>query len=145
MARARVLVVDDKENMLKLFERIFEGNREAGDYELTAAAVSTLHSTGIYESQEAMRGLGYMRAAWTENPWKASANFEYYGNFYAAQAVYQAGGEYWQGWFPKVRDYLVRQQAADGSWTSDRGNVYATAVCVLILQIPYNYLPIFQR
>jgi two-component system response regulator HydG len=41
MARARVLVVDDKENMLKLFERIFAGSHEAGDYELTAAADGT--------------------------------------------------------------------------------------------------------
>jgi two-component system response regulator HydG len=41
MAQARVLVVDDKENMLKLFERIFAGSHEAGDYELTAAADGT--------------------------------------------------------------------------------------------------------
>ncbi len=122
---------------------------DRSSYELTAAAVSTLNATGAYQSEELGRGLAFMRRSWGENPWKAASNFEYYGNFYAAQAMYQAGGEYWQVWFPRVRDYLIRSQRDDRNggvyWASERGDVYATAICALILQIPYQYLPIFQR
>jgi hypothetical protein len=37
-------------------------------------------------------------------------------------------------------------QAADGSWNGDYvGPIYGTAIATLILQLPYNYLPIFAR
>jgi hypothetical protein len=44
------------------------------------------------------------------------------------------------------RDELVKQQNADGSWQGDfAGHVYGTAIALLTLQLPYQYLPIFQR
>ena len=37
-------------------------------------------------------------------------------------------------------------RAADGSWNGDGiGQVYGTAIAVIILQLPYKYLPVFQR
>lgn len=120
-------------------------NYDRSSYELTSAAVSTLNATGVYASEELHRGMDFMKRAWQDNPWKACSNFEYYGNFYAAQAVYQAGPDVWQVWFPPVRDYLIRTQRPEGNWESQRGDLYATAICALILQIPYKYLPIFQR
>ena len=42
---------------------------------------------------------------------------------------------------------LSRSQQSDGSWLCNvgPGDAFATAVSTLILQIPYQYLPIFQR
>src|SRR3989442_10206478 len=76
----------------------------------------------------------------------------YYGHYYAAQAMWTAGGRYWQEWYPAIRDELLRNQGGiavrrnDGSWHD--GNLcphYCTAMALIILQIPNNYLPILQR
>ena len=42
---------------------------------------------------------------------------------------------------------LLGTQQDNGSWknTVGPGSVFATAVASIILQIPYQYLPIFQR
>ena len=36
-------------------------------------------------------------------------------------------------------------QQPDGSWQGDGiGQVYGTSIAVIILQLPYKYLPVFQ-
>ena len=59
--------------------------------------------------------------------------------------MYMAGGDYWKQWYPAIREELLRQQESDGRWKSPHGDVYATAMALLILQVPNRYLPIFQR
>ena len=36
-------------------------------------------------------------------------------------------------------------QTADGVWTSSYGTPYATAIAILILALPYRYLPSTTR
>ena len=61
-------------------------------------------------------------------------------------AFYQAGDEYWDAYFPKARDNLLKQQQANGNWNGDGvGTVFGTALACILLQIPYKYLPIYQR
>ena len=52
---------------------------------------------------------------------------------------------YWSRWYSRIRDELVRGQQADGRWQDLVGPNYATAMACIILQIPYRYLPIFER
>jgi hypothetical protein len=56
------------------------------------------------------------------------------------------GKEAWAEWYPAIRKELVVKQSASGFWT-DSGvcNEYGTAMALIILQIPNDYLPIFQR
>ena len=62
------------------------------------------------------------------------------------QAQYQAGGDHWNRWFPRIRDQLLNDQQKDGSWSDlTFSNEYATAMSCIILQIPNNHLPIFKR
>jgi len=69
----------------------------------------------------------------------------FYGNYYAAQAMFLAGGEYWAGYYPNTRDTLIaRQNKADGSWNGEAGQDYATAMALIILQMPNRYLPVFH-
>jgi hypothetical protein len=56
-----------------------------------------------------------------------------------------AGGQYWSQWFPAVRRELLLRQDAEGKWTDAHGESYATAMALIILQMPQRYLPIFQR
>ncbi len=70
-----------------------------------------------------------------------------YGQYYAALAMWTAGGDYWRTWFPAVRDELLgRARANGGTWTDQfHGTAYATAMSLIVLQLPNNYLPILQK
>lgn len=119
----------------------------------TAAGVVALYSAGQYEGEAVQKGLEYLKQYQPGNQRgffgdpEARIHF-FYGHYYAAQAMWIAGGNYWRSWFPAIRDELLtgsyRQQ--DGSW-ADRHFCphYCTAMALIILQIPNNYLPILQR
>jgi hypothetical protein len=119
----------------------------------TAAGLVALYSAGIYEGEEVDRGLNYLRqfkpggggGGFFGNP-EVQIHY-YYGHYYAAQAMWIAGGNFWREWYPAIRDELLRSRNAnDGSWFN--GQIcphYCTAMALIILQIPNNYLPILQR
>ena len=51
----------------------------------------------------------------------------------------------WNDYYAKRRDYLLSVQQADGEWWGDGvGDVYGTAIALIILQLPFNQLPIMQ-
>jgi hypothetical protein len=75
-------------------------------------------------------------------------NYYYYGQYYAVQAMWHAGGERWQKWYPAARDELLARQSESGEhtyWSDAICHEYGTAMALLVLQMPFNYLPIFQR
>ncbi|MBI2194002.1 MAG: terpene cyclase/mutase family protein [Planctomycetes bacterium] len=113
---------------------------------LTAAAVTALYGAGEYESKVLVNGVDYLRN-YARFDFRRLSHYYYYAHYYAAQAMFQAGGKDWELWFPKIReDLLNKQRPEDGSWKGDEvGPVYGTAMAVIILQIPCQYLPIFQR
>jgi hypothetical protein len=122
-------------------------------FELTAAAVSTLNASGAYKTEKLELALGYMRRqmARKEKPTFAAENYYFYGNLYAAQAMFQAGGADWATWWTGAQEDLVskaKRGRGDGIfWEDPRGfgDAYATASACLILGIPFRYLPIFER
>jgi hypothetical protein len=59
--------------------------------------------------------------------------------------MWQAGGQRWRRWYPGVRDELISRQHPDGVWITSEGNECATAMACIVLEMPNNYLPIFQR
>ena len=70
----------------------------------------------------------------------------YYAHLYLAQACYQKGGDTWKNYFPKMAAWLLRQQKSDGSWMGDQvGTSYGTALSLTILQLPYQFVSIYQR
>ncbi len=72
--------------------------------------------------------------------------FYFYGHYYACQAMYIAGGKWWQQYFPLVRDHLLRNQEADGSWeVQGVGRNFGTAVACVILQVPCRFLPVLDQ
>jgi hypothetical protein len=111
----------------------------------SAAGVVALYSAGIYEGDEIKRGLDYLMQHLPAAEDFSRDTHAMYGHYYAAQAMWQAGGEHWQKWYPAVHDVLLRQQQDDGSWMDLICPEYGTAMACIILQMPNNYLPIFQR
>ena len=120
-------------------------------YELTAAAVSTLDAAGEYGMAEHDRGVEFLRTtlegviARRGAVLDAASGYPYYGNLYAGQVYFQLGGDLWRTWSQEVWPELLRRQKGDGHWESRFGDEYATAVALLILEIPRGYLPIFER
>jgi hypothetical protein len=114
---------------------------------ISAAAVATLYNAGQFDSTIATDCLKYV---WDEfrahDDWNKGGGHSFYSHLYAAQGFYMAGDQYWDKYFPPTRDQLLRMQAPDGSWNGDGiGQVYGTSIAVIILQLPYKYLPVFQR
>jgi hypothetical protein len=69
----------------------------------------------------------------------------YYGQYYAVQAMFLAGGDYWAQWYPAIRDELItKQDKATGSWPPEISDDYSTACALIILQMPNRYLPVFS-
>ena len=113
----------------------------------SAAGVASLYYAGIYEDESIDRGLDYLqREAFPGVGFRSGQAHYYYGHYYAVQAMYMAGGEYWAKWWPAVRDELVEKQASNGAWLDHyAGGSYATAMALIVLQMPKRYLPIFQK
>ena len=111
----------------------------------SAAGVVALYSAGIYEGGEITRGLNYLMQYLPQGDAFARETHYFYGHYYAVQAMWHSGGEHWKRWFPAIRDELIARQHPDGSWTDSICFEYGTAMACIIMQIPNNYLPIFQR
>ncbi len=73
------------------------------------------------------------------------ANHYHLSHYYATQSCYQAGDASFNYWYSRISKVLLKQQQGDGSWTGSQSSEFATALCVLILGVPYRYLPIYQR
>ena len=139
-------------------------------FALTAAGLTTIYQAGLYSDREVERFcrkkdinttprisdcLHYLARSY-DQVWRDYRRhyFYFYGNYYAIQALYTRGGREWRDWYSMVRDDLLHlgkeSQGSDGEprmrWTAVYvGDVFATAVAAIILQVPTHYLPIFQR
>ncbi|MCP3903887.1 MAG: terpene cyclase/mutase family protein [Planctomycetes bacterium] len=112
----------------------------------TAAGVASLFYAGIYEDDSIDKGLQYLLRNARPNRVATGQAHYYYGHYYAVQAMYLAGGEYWSEWWPAVREELTSKQASNGGWLDHyAGGAYSTAMSLIVLQMPKRYLPIFQK
>jgi hypothetical protein len=117
---------------------------------ISAAAIATLYNAGQYDSKLADSCLAYVSKQFDihKDSFQRGGNYghAFYTHLYAAQAFYQAGDKYWDNYFPGARDQLLKMQSGDGSWQGDGiGKTYGTSIALIILQLPYKYLPIYQR
>lgn len=112
-------------------------------FALTAGAVASLAFLGEYNCQEYREGIEYMNRF--RPPRARDGGHYYYENFYAVLAMYYAGGKDWAAWYPPLREEIVKKQRTEGWWDGEISPEYCTAFACLMLQVPYRYLPIYQR
>ncbi|MBI3463041.1 MAG: terpene cyclase/mutase family protein, partial [Planctomycetes bacterium] len=115
---------------------------------ISAAAVATLYNAGEYDAPVAERCLGYVWERFrAQGGWSKGGGHDFYTQLYASQAFYMAGDKYWDEYFPATRDQLIGvQDKSDGSWNGDGiGKTYGTAIALIILQLPYKFMPVYQR
>jgi prenyltransferase beta subunit len=119
-------------------------------FPLTAAGVTALHGLGIYSHDLIVKGIEFLNAELGEfnaSHGEREHYFFWYGHYYGVQAMYSRGGHDWVNYFTRLREFLLRKQDPDGSWDNPTGpgEAFGTAMAVLILEIPFNFLPIFHR
>jgi prenyltransferase beta subunit len=125
------------------FKYMLQGGASA--FPRSAAGVVALQSAGEYDSKEVREGIGYLRQFMREIKLGNRYSHYFYGHYYAAQAMWLRGGSEWAEWYPAIRDELLRRQLPSGYWSDTICHEYGTAMALIILQIPNNFLPIFQR
>lgn len=120
---------------------------------LTAAGITILHGAGVYADADIEKGLKYLEEelpSFTRGYGRQAGGhyYFYYGHYYAVQAFHIVGGERYRNYLRQVTDELLRMQDPEtGAFPNNTGpgRNYGTATACLILQIPKEYLPIFQR
>lgn len=111
----------------------------------SCAAVMALQMCGQRNSSLAKKGLEYIRKQGSSPKLFSKEERHYfYAHYYAVQCMYQAGDEYYQAWYPKIRNALLKSQKKDGGW-GRHSTAYSTSMSILILGVPYRFLPIYQR
>ena len=114
---------------------------------ISIAAVAVMYNAGEYEHPSAKKALDYTKNLIRRRGLKmAFAQHRLYAWLYASQAFYLSGDKLWEKYFPDMLTTFVRDQRVDGSWAGDGvGKIYGTSVALMILQVPYQTLPILQR
>lgn len=113
-------------------------------FPLTACGIVAMYSAGEYNNRDIQNGLRYLTEQQGRRLFWGKYHY-FYGHYYASQAMYLAGPAYWDAYYPRIRDEILRAQREDGSWQDDVGLTYATAMAVLLLQMPCEILPVFQK
>ena len=133
-------------------------SRGNGTVALSAAGIACFFSAGVYD--QASGGSGdeskmvdklvqfVLKNLKVDN----GGGHYFYTHLYAAQSMYQRAGndpkavKEWEDYYKNIRQKLLSSQNPDGSWSGDGvGTTYGTAIALTILQLPYGYVPIYQR
>ena len=111
----------------------------------SAASMMSMMLAGRRDGAVIERGLGYLNGLDRESIF--SGRHYYYAHYYAVQAMYQAGDPHFSRWYAMVEEDLLARQRDDGAFPNESGynRELATAMSVLVLGVPYRFLPIYQR
>lgn len=116
-------------------------------FTMTAAGLLAMQVCGQYDSQLVKGASEWL----LQHPPTPNERFFFYGVYYYAQGMHQAGGKYAERADEFVPELLLPMQRSDGAWLARGGEernvgaVYATALSILSLSVRYHYLPIYQR
>lgn len=111
----------------------------------TAGGTYSAQLAGLRDSEMVAASLRYIKKQFPAVITGGGGHY-YYGHYYAIQAMVQAGDEYYNEWYPVIRDALIGRQQETGSWNSKRhGGAHATPMAIIILATPHRYIPIYQR
>lgn len=113
---------------------------------ISAAGAELLLMAGLYEAKETKQIVEYVKRTVTSE--NTMGQHDSYTSFYTAQALHQIGGAEWSKYFTARRTRFLREQQSDGSWRSTgwgASPVLDTSMAVVVLALPYQYLPIYQK
>ena len=110
----------------------------------TGSGPLCLFMLGDRRSSYLQRGLAVLMKYPDERFEHGESHF-FLAHYYAIQSSYQAGNKMFNYWYPRISRVLLKRQRPDGSWPSGISPSFSTSLSILILAVPYRYLPIYQR
>ena len=127
-------------------------NPKDDHFAINAAAVTALVSAGIYDEDLLAEPVDFLLGRLQGEIREFGHHYQFwYGNYYASQALFHADGlvreNSFRTYYRQIKEHLILDQRDDGRWLNDvgPGDVFSTAVACVVLQVPKQYLPIFQR
>ncbi len=110
----------------------------------TSACTLALMLCGQHQHPATRGGAAYIKAS--PDVIFANTSHYYYGHYYAVQAMYQAGDEHFNQWYPKIAKALLAKQNEQGGWGQGKTiSAVDSGFALLTLGVPYRYLPIYQK
>lgn len=112
---------------------------------ITAAGIAVLYNAGRYDDQNFTEAAVRFCHRQLGRDGQGSGH-GFYAHLYWSQVLWQRGGDEWADYYAGARAWLLRAQRRDGGWDGDGvGPVYGTAIALVLLQLPYAMVPIYQR
>ncbi len=113
-------------------------NAGATEFPRTAAGLVCLQTVGLGSEPMIPDVIEYILKKSSD---KKQGHY-WYGHYYASIGMYHYGGDPWKTYYPRIKDEII------GEWRQNNGrygeHLY-TAWQILILGVPFRYLPIYQR
>lgn len=118
---------------------------------ITAAALTCLYSAARYDAPVTKGVEKYILNRY-KKMLNRSGHF-YYTQLYLSEALYQHGGKPWRDHYPRIRKWLLANKVEKKvggvptyAWQGDNvGLTYGTSIALIVLQLPYGYLPVLQK
>ncbi len=124
------------------FGYLFRGVGRPG---VTGPAVYAYQLAGAGRTREAH--LGVIALHTLVHAWSSAPEWPLHETYGITQALYHQGGVAWKHWRDQYVTEILKYQRDDGGWPApggemEFGTAYATALCALLLQIPYRARPL---
>lgn len=121
------------------------GSRGSSRAPITAAALAALYNAGDYTNKKIPPMWEYCKKNLHNVRSSDSNGWWFYSYLYYSQVVYRQGPEEWEPFKKQLYRRILKDQSGDGSWPGSYGKVYCSSMNLIMLQLDYGYLPIFQR
>ena len=109
----------------------------AGNFNRGAAGVVCLQSVGLHDDPVIPQAI----AAISQRAFNHKDGHYWYGKYYASVALYHYGGDAWKGYYPRMCEKILNDWKSRPSY----GSILDTSWAILVLGVPFRYLPIYQR
>ncbi|MCC9605221.1 terpene cyclase/mutase family protein [Blastopirellula sp. JC732] len=125
-------------------------NRGTSRPAITAASICCLQNAGEYGGDVVDKMINYCKDNLHQIQTQQQAfSHWHYTYLYYAQVVYREGfrdREFWEAFRDRLYTEIVRKQRSDGAWDDTTvGPIYVTSCNLIMMQLDYGFLPIYQR
>jgi len=112
---------------------------DPGNFNRAGAGVVCLQSCGYTDDPRIPRAVQYMMTNVKYD--ETGSRMSWYGHYYCGVAMYHYGGEAWKTYYPRICEKVLLDWQKFGAYS----DVLDTSWAILVLGVPYRYLPIYQR
>ncbi len=115
----------------------YTSGRGEAAFARTAAGLVSLQTVGLHGDPIIPDVVDYI----SDHAFKEKQGHYWYGHYYSSVGLYHYGGERWKNYYPKIKSKILGDWKKSGHYN----NVLNTSWAIMILGVPYRYLPVYQR